>query len=124
MPGYTLPQEAVQNFLFGFAPRNLRFAGTPYLFNSSGGVNPPCGKVFACRENACTAHPRRPRFAGAEMRVRNLPLPQEAVQNFLFGLFLRQAQRHELENLVARNLADGRLVDELGVHVVGHDGGD
>ena len=36
--------------------------------NCSGEMNSPCAKVFACGENACTAHSRRPARRPASAR--------------------------------------------------------
>ena len=49
---------------------------------------------------------------------------QKAVDDLLFGLLLGEAQRHQLDELVAGDLADGGLVDQLGVHVVRFEGRD
>lgn len=47
--------------------------GPPLHFTCSGGVNPPCAKVFACGENACTAQRRR-RPEGRSFRVVNIQI--------------------------------------------------
>ena len=44
------------SFFLGFAARR---AAPPFDLKCSGEMNSPCAKVFACGENACTAHPRR-----------------------------------------------------------------
>ena len=44
---------------------------------------------------------------------------QEALNNFLLGFLFRQAERAQLEDLLAGDLADGGLVDERRVHVRG-----
>ena len=47
------------------------FYGILGYFKCSGQVNCPCAKVFACGENACTAHSRRPNLRGPGL-VRHL----------------------------------------------------
>ena len=49
---------------------------------------------------------------------------QEAVDDLLLGFLLGEAQRHQLYDLVAGDLADGGLVDQLGIHVVRFEGRD
>ena len=44
---------------------------------------------------------------------------QEPVDNLLLGFAFRQPQGHELDNLLPGNLADGRLVNQGSVNVVG-----
>ena len=46
---------------------------------------------------------------------------QKALDDLLFRFLLGEAERHELDDLLARDLADGCLVDELGVHAVGRE---
>ena len=55
------------------APKVWLFFGYREDFTCSGGVNPPCAKVFACGENACTAQRRR-RPEGRSFRVVNIQI--------------------------------------------------
>ena len=48
-------------------------------------------------------------------------LAQEVLDDLLLGLFLGETQGHELDNLLAGNLADGSLVHKLSVLGVGLD---
>ena len=50
--------------------------------------------------------------------VRRAVLFQEAVDDLLLGFGLRQAEGHELDDLVAGNLADGGFMHEGGIHMV------
>ena len=50
-------------------------------------------------------------------------LRQEALEDGLLGLLGGQAQGLQLQQLVPGDLADGGLVDQLGVGTVGGDGG-
>ena len=43
---------------------------------------------------------------------------QKALNDLLFRLLFGQSERHELGELFSRDLADGRLMDEFGVHAV------
>ena len=49
---------------------------------------------------------------------------EEALEDRILGLFLGESQGLELQELIARDLADGSLVDELRVSRIGADGGD
>ena len=51
-------------------------------------------------------------------------LRQEAPEDAVLGLLLGEAQGFQLQKLVPGNLADGRLVNQLGFGAVGGDGGD
>lgn len=44
---------------------------------------------------------------------------QEPVDNLLLGFTFRQTQGHELDNLLPGNLADGGLVNQGGINIVG-----
>ena len=59
---------------------------------------------------------------GGLFPVFRVRLRQEAPENGVLGLLLRQTQRLQLQQLVAGDLADGRLVDELRIGTVGGDG--
>ena len=50
-------------------------------------------------------------------------LVQEVLEDFLLGLLLGESERHELDDLVAGDLADGGLVHQQGVLVGGLDAG-
>ena len=51
-------------------------------------------------------------------------LRQEALENGLLRFLRGEAQRFQLQQLVPGDLADGGLMDQLGVRTVGGDGGD
>ena len=66
------PQRA--HLLLARPTKGRPFAGTPFYLTCSGGVNPPCAKVLASGQNACTAHSAAPRCGAPEGNKKMLPV--------------------------------------------------
>ena len=72
--GRNLYRSQRAHLLLARPTKGRPFAGTPFYLTCSGGVNPPCAKVLASGQNACTAHSAAPRCGAPEGNKKMLPV--------------------------------------------------
>ena len=118
--GLPIPPYAVYNIGGGQPENLLDFVATLQEELVRAGVLPADYDFAAHRELVGMQPGDVPVTYADRCRGRFLPYyRRKAVDDLLLGLRLGEAQGHELDDLVARDLADGGLVHQGGVDVVG-----